>query len=913
MKIETSESSALKLTDRTPKKLGMGWLLMLFGLIFGATITANILAAGEWQGLGARGFLGSIAVGAVVGMILLFGLRSLVRMMVANRLGFILDKAEYQRRDTLTYAVFLLSLACGFGIQVSVTSVYLLVIAFVSAQAVYLFSLYRTTLAGATFFSSLGWLTFLFLVSGMAALVYEIVWQRVLFSAYGVNIESITIIVSLFMFGLGIGSLIGGILCNRFPNSLPQLFVLCEAAIGFFGLISLPLIQFVAMHTLEYSLTGITFVIYGLLSIPTMFMGATLPILVTHLHRHYKHIGKSVGRLYFFNTIGSALACLLTVDVLFVFVGKQVAVTVAALLNFSVAVLVLAYVKKISASRSTTEAIERDGAKLLPLQPARLAFWFVLLLSAMAGFLSLSQEILWMRAVSYNAQGAPQVFGHVLGFFLLGIAFGARRAEKFCTQLQKNPLVYVAGLFLFGALFYHFCVPLFANVTVLSKGLGLLLSYFTVSIVAFIFGNVMPILSHYGIPANRPIGQSLSWIYMANIVGSTAGPLLTGFILMDKFTLQANILYLSIASILFAGFVILASSSTVRYKLGFLAASAFSILILFSFHDIAYAHLFEKLRYGPRYSKKPEHNHILQNRNGIIAVEPNEKGDIIFGGGGYDGRFSLDPVLNSNGIRRAFMIGALHPEPSEVLEIGLSSGSWSWVLAAYTKVKHLTIVEINPGYPKVISAYDDRHRSILNNPKITMHFDDGRRWLRRNADRQFDFILMNTTFHWRSNITNLVSQDFLQMAKLHLRPGGVIYYNATHSEDIGFTAAKVFKYVTYYSTFVAASDSPFNLTAEAKQANFAQFLDGGQAIFGPEHAGSEQVREDMVAANILDQAPAILKRPDLRLITDDNMLTEFKKISDTDAIGYLYQWYNPACTWLAGWQKYSASHPTPKA
>jgi spermidine synthase len=708
------------------------------------------------------------------------------------------------------------------------------------------------------------------------------------------------------MFGLGVGSLIGGILSTRYPSKLTHLFVVCEAAIGLFGIFSLPIIKFVASHTLHFSLSGITLVIYALLALPTMFMGATLPILVTHLHLTYRNIGKSVGKLYFFNTLGSALACLLTVDVIFVFLGKQGAVNVAAFLNFSVALLVLGYIWRRSKAHGSQQVDDQSSPAQSPPVALSIPFPLVLALSALAGFMSLSQEILWVRAVSYSAQGAPQVFGHILGFFLIGIAFGARQGEKFCERGRSHPLTYIAGLFLFGALFYHFSIPLFTNATVINKGLGLMLSYLTVSVVAFIFGNVLPILSHYGIRPGRPVGQSLSWVYMANIAGSTAGPLLTGFILMDRFSLQENVLYIAVGSVIFSAFIILGASVTPRFKTGFVAASALAVALLSALHGPSYSHIFEKLRYGPRYSKKPFHTHLVQNRSGVIAVEPNERGDIIFGGGGYDGRFSMDPVLNSNGIRRAFMIAALHPDPKEVLEIGLSSGSWSWVLAAYQKVKRLDIVEINPGYPKVIATYDERHQSILRNPKITIHYDDGRRWLRRNPDRKFDFILMNTTFHWRSNITNLVSREFLQMSKGHLNPGGVIYYNTTGSEDIIYTAAKVFKYVTTFSTFVAASDSPFDLSLAQKRENFTLFLDGGNAVIDPGVPAAAKVAEEMASADISDKAPALLERKDLRMITDDNMLTEFKKISDSDAIGYLYRWYNPKANWASAWKLISA-------
>ncbi len=171
--------------------------------------------------------------------------------------------------------------------------------------------LLKNTQEGDGFFlSSLGWLSFLFLLSGVAALIYQIVWQRLLFAAYGVNIESVTIIVSIFMFGLGVGSLVGGILSKRFPSHLPQLFfVLCEVAIGCFGIASLSLINWITDATVHGSLLSISLVTYAVLCLPTIFMGATLPILVCHLHSNYKHIGKSVGTLYFFNTVSGSASC----------------------------------------------------------------------------------------------------------------------------------------------------------------------------------------------------------------------------------------------------------------------------------------------------------------------------------------------------------------------------------------------------------------------------------------------------------------------------------------------------------------------------------------------------------------------------------------------------------------------------
>ena len=106
----------------------------------------------------------------------------------------------------------------------------------------------------------------LFFLSGFAALLYQVVWQRVLFSVYGIDITSVTVIVTVFMLGLGIGSIAGGALSQRLRRMALPLFAALEAGIGVFGFFSLPLFDAVAMHTLDLSrvATGaVTFLLAG--------------------------------------------------------------------------------------------------------------------------------------------------------------------------------------------------------------------------------------------------------------------------------------------------------------------------------------------------------------------------------------------------------------------------------------------------------------------------------------------------------------------------------------------------------------------------------------------------------------------------------------------------------------------------
>src|SRR5690242_1610118 len=149
----------------------------------------------------------------------------------------------------------------------------------------------------------------LFFFSGFPALLYQIIWQRALFTIYGVNIESVTVIVTVFMLGLGLGSLAGGWVSKN--PSLPLLLVFgaIELCVGAFGAISIPLFHQVAVHTSGAGAARTALVTFFLLLLPTLLMGSTLPLLVGYFVRNNSNVGESVGALYAVNTVGSAAAC----------------------------------------------------------------------------------------------------------------------------------------------------------------------------------------------------------------------------------------------------------------------------------------------------------------------------------------------------------------------------------------------------------------------------------------------------------------------------------------------------------------------------------------------------------------------------------------------------------------------------
>jgi predicted membrane-bound spermidine synthase len=179
-----------------------------------------------------------------------------------------------------------------------------------------------------------------FTVSGFAAILYQLIWQRSLFAIYGTSIESVTVVVAAFMLGLGFGSLLGGEISKR-QRSLIVIFGLFEIGIGVFGFFSLEIFRWVGSFTLRLSIlqTGLSALL--VLLIPTLLMGATLPLLVSEFVARSGNVGHTVGKLYFVNTLGSGVGCIVAAVVLFRHAGQGVIVTIAAILNVCVGISVL--------------------------------------------------------------------------------------------------------------------------------------------------------------------------------------------------------------------------------------------------------------------------------------------------------------------------------------------------------------------------------------------------------------------------------------------------------------------------------------------------------------------------------------------------------------------------------------------
>src|SRR5579862_8341684 len=237
----------------------------------------------------------------------------------------------------------------------------------------------------------------LFFCSGFPALIYQLTWQRALFRIFGVNAESVTVVVAAFMVGLGLGCLAGGWLSRRRSIPLLPLLASIELLTGLFGLVSLRIFDWVGDLTIGVPLMATAAVSLALVAVPTVLMGATLPVLVGHLVRRSGSVGSAVGLLYYVNTLGAGAACLACATILFPFLGMQGAVYAAVAVNGVVAIgAIAAYLREPHDPTAATPNTRTARAALAP----ALGLCPLLALAGIGGFISLSYEIFFFRTIS---------------------------------------------------------------------------------------------------------------------------------------------------------------------------------------------------------------------------------------------------------------------------------------------------------------------------------------------------------------------------------------------------------------------------------------------------------------------------------------------------------------------------------
>ena len=411
--------------------------------------------------------------------------------------------------------------------------------------------------------------------SGGAGLIYQVTWQRALTLYYGVGSVSTSIVVSVFLLGLGIGALVGGWIAEKTKWRL-WVYLLVEIAIGAIGLISADVIVEAGKVLSGSSLGAGFFILAIMLLIPTILMGVTLPLVVKILNSIDDNAGKSISLLYFVNTIGAALGSFIAAYYLISFYGIKHAINVAAYVNFALAGLLLLaglVMGKRAFASSDHPKTGSDGAEIVPVGPDRFSKpWLNYGVVFATGFLAVGYQIVWFRVLAVLLKQSTYVFPTVLGVYLAGIAIGSYYVHlRMNSYHRKNNHKQVFFRINFGiallslltiAIFYwgiktggpvrwmatttfdqHLHPPYHPLYAIKGDtpaelwksrylfGDVLIWPFLFVFPMTLLMGASFPLATSIAIGNSREEGWRTGAVYFSNIIGNVLGALITGFIL----------------------------------------------------------------------------------------------------------------------------------------------------------------------------------------------------------------------------------------------------------------------------------------------------------------------------------------------------------------------------------------------
>lgn len=634
----------------------------------------------------------------------------------------------------------------------------------------------------------------LFFCSGASALIYQVIWLRKLGLVFGVTVFAASTVWASFMSGLAIGSLLAGRVADRVKRPLLW-FAGAEAFIGVTALLTpvgLDVFQqwYVSIYPNipqnAFALTSLRVIAtLAVLFVPTVLMGATLPLVIKSSLMRSTRLGPRVGTLYATNTAGAIIGTLSAGLVLIPRVGMSDALIVAAALNLGVAVCagLVAFAQRAAESPTADERMlsAEDIQRVTPADELpRNARLTVLLVFALSGFTSLAIEVIWFRVIVLLIRPTVYGFAMMLAMLLLGIALGSylaapllRRPRRWMLPLAAIELA-MAGVALISVqmLTFHpglvaWATPWLGTVMAPYHVVALTASLLTIFPTALLMGIAFPIGlrlwtgEHDG---SARVGQRIGIFYSLNVAGSIFGSLVAGFALLPLLG-SGNSLTLVAALILCSGLALVIQSDLApRRQLTAIAISIIAFGGVATLIDDPFD-LFLRLRY-------PNQQVVWREEGiqGTVSVHRSGGNLLLHLEGNHQASDTGGP---RGGIHRTLghLPMALHPEAREALVIGLGGGATAGAVSTHEGV-HVDVVELSPGVVRAARYFEHINEGVLKRPNVRIMVDDGRNYLLTTRKR-YDVITADLILPIFSGAGNLYSVEYFRLVHQALKDDGI--------------------------------------------------------------------------------------------------------------------------------------------
>jgi spermidine synthase len=671
-----------------------------------------------------------------------------------------------------------------------------------------------------------------FFISGVAGLIYEVLWARYLALFIGSTAMAQVIVLATFMGGLAAGSYVFGRLVDRMDAPL-KLYVYLEFGVGLYALLLFDPIHQAGRSVFFAMARGAEVEAGGLVAgklaasvltllLPTFLMGGTFPALGRHMVRTLAAVGPKISRLYFLNSLGAVGGCLAAGFFLIRAAGLDFTMTIAAALNILSglgAMIVSARGADARASGAPTQdATPSPDATTATDRVPGVAFWTLLICVGLSGAVSMAYEVAWIRLLTLVLGSSTYSFSLMLATFILGLSLGGlflslrKRTEGYGRIFGWCEIA--VGLTVLLSLPFYVRLPFLFNqiASFLSREpetfplyqlCKFLLCALVMIVPTILQGVTFPAATRALIDNVGSLGRRVGLVLAVNTVGAVGGTIYAGFYGLPGLGIK-GLLELAVALNGILGLAILLAvrppKGSWRPLLGALAATAAvwlwhssqmgewnkGVMTSGVYRIRNRVNSYEELL--ERVAKQP----LLFYRDGIdatIAVVQDE-----------DDRGQPEKLLVINGKVDASTSGdlptqkllghlpmLLHPDPKNILVIGLGSGATVGAIMAHQGVERIDFVEISGDVVEASRHFAAVNGEYWSDPRVHPHVEDAKTFLQTTA-RQYDLIINEPTNPWIAGVAGLFTREYYEICLDRLAPGGLYtqWQQSYELEDLYF-------------------------------------------------------------------------------------------------------------------------------
>lgn len=678
----------------------------------------------------------------------------------------------------------------------------------------------------------------LIFVSGVAGLIYQVVWHKYLSILLGAHARATSVVLAIFMCGISAGYITFGRWSRWKPWNLLFAFCVVEILLGFYAMVFPVLFRLAMPLTAKlYASVGIDsifidiFVSALLIGFPTFLMGGTLPLLTQGLSESVENASSTHARIYGFNTVGACFGSLLAGYLLVPSTTLPKAVALAGFLNILVGVTTyFLYARNLPFTRTVPPA--EPATDKMPLSARGVCLFAIGLLS---GFYILSLETVLIRLVGLSTGSSNYNFTLIVSIFVFGLGFGSLLVRKishytetrlFWNQLAASAflmLLYVSGDY--WPYWVHLVRIIFRdspqNFYLYQAALGTFFFVLLALPIGFC-GLTMPLCFHLLKDKQESLGNRVGQLYGLNTLGCVLGALLGGFGLL--YVINLDQLFKLCALLCVVTAALAAYMMTLRSRPGPLVFSLGSTVFTLVLIGLMMAPLYNKLRYVQPFrqqypttasyegideftaylSSSTEYLYYKDGPNTSVGIGVSKNGEAersrtIFVNGKSDGNTRGDLLTMA---LTGHIPGLLARKLDDVCVIGFGTGITTGSLARYKETGKIELVEIADTILKNASYFDAYNGGVSTHPKVSFNAMDAFRFM-GGTTKMFDVIVSEPSNPWVAGVENLFSAEFYEIAKKKLQPDGVfVQWVQTYSfnDDL---LKMVFKTITSHFPYVA--------------------------------------------------------------------------------------------------------------